>query len=568
MFESGFFSPYATCHAPGGPNDQAFFPAPFHWLYGAVGAAGRGLGVDEFLFLGLANGLGVLVYLLAVYHFFRLVIAGRSHLAFVLFALTGGLGGVLFVLAGIAGLWDAPRFDVFFERFSMYELVEGPYLMPTLLAPRLYYTLSLACCFGAMSAFIRAIQVRCLRHEAWAGFLLLLGTLVNVRFGALAWAVIALYLACDSQRRGRARLREAVTLAAPVVIGVLASWAAMSRNPAFAENTSVLVRESMWLTAFVSAAIFPILLFPVAFRALLPSMTGWQRVLAFSGLGYLAAFALLFAAYQVYFGNFWNAGDAAAANRISDWALFGAMAGAGWGYIKRATGTPMRRGDASTVWMALWFLGCVAIGVSAFGQGWFIRLTPQRLMVFAAVPAAALSAYVLEVLAARRRRLARAAVVAMVGCGVVSIFVATLFFQAPLMREPGQSPFDRLHPEVISRADMDLMEGIGSGVVLAPFLYSDILGLRAGLRVLGGAGGADLSDRMSTEIQGDVDAFFAGALRGEDAEAFLRAWCVEYVFCPDARPVPAGARDLLDGMAVLSAVQRTGAGAVYRVGGS
>ena len=71
MFDDGFFSPYATCLASVGPNSAQYFPAPFHWMYGIIGAAGKMLGVGEFVWLGLMNGLGLAIFAILIYLWFR-----------------------------------------------------------------------------------------------------------------------------------------------------------------------------------------------------------------------------------------------------------------------------------------------------------------------------------------------------------------------------------------------------------------------------------------------------------------------------------------------------------------
>lgn len=563
MFETGFFSPYATCRTENGPNDPALFPTPFHWLYGMAGALARLVRMDNFLFLGLVNGVIGALYLVAVYRLFTSIASDRASLAFLIWALGGGLGGIAYVATGAMGLHDLPNFDRYFERFSMYELVEGPYLSPALHLPRLYYTLSLALCLGGLTAFIASVRISCRRHFGFAALLLFGGALVNPRFGAQAWFVAGLYLFVASSLSFGGKVRLAGALAAPVTLAGLASWSLMARNPEFLENTALLVRESAWPTALLSAGLLQFPLVFVVGRKIWPQFTRNEAILGKICAGYLAVFAGLFIAYGAYHGTLFRAGDATAANRVSDFALLGAAA---WLLLRWPKATPGATGDRTLIFILLWSLIFAVLSMSAFGQGWFIRLAPQRLMVFLGLPMAVLSAAAIQEIRKTMPRLAAGYASVIVACGTTSILVGALYFQGPLQRRPGEGPFARLHPEIISAADQSLLEQLGGlprGYVLAPEPMSDIVAVRTEMSVLGGAGSTDLSDVKSVKITPEINQFFSTNASDSDRRAFLDAWCIDYVYCSDTWPVPEAVVERLAATPDLRLIAAEGRGRLF-----
>ena len=119
MLNNGFYSRYATCKAPHGPNDIAFLPAPFHWLYTLIGVVGHALGIKTFLFLGWANAFFGAIYLFAVYRFLRTIIPRYAPTAFLLFIASGSVGGILYLIGLPLGWQSSPEFGSWFLRPSM-----------------------------------------------------------------------------------------------------------------------------------------------------------------------------------------------------------------------------------------------------------------------------------------------------------------------------------------------------------------------------------------------------------------------------------------------------------------
>jgi len=539
MFETGFHSPFATCQSPQGTHHFGFFAPPLFLLYGVLGVVQRAVGADPFLFLGLANGLGGALYLAAAYLFLREAVPRHAHRAFLLFTLGGGLGGALFLLTGALGLHATPQFEEYFRRYAHYELIEGPHLSPVLHMPRLYYTLSLAMALGGLAAFIRAQRDGRLRPALFAGALLFAATWVNLRLGPLAWVIAALYLACQVDRPWRDRLRWAGALAVPVALGAAVAWKMIAMSPAYAGNLVETVRMAMWLSPFVSATVFYCLVVPSAVRHAMPGLPRWPYVAAWAAMAYLAAFAILYAAYQVYWGNVLVCRDTAVAVAMSDWALLGVPVGAAYALWRRGRARSATAGE--TGWVVLWLLLFLAVAVSAFGQGWFMRLNPQRFMVFLGLPIAILAAEGLARLEAARPRWANGVTASILGCGICSILVGALFFQGPLSRQPGQGPFAYLHYELMTPADAHVLDRLGEGTVVtppwSPISFGEIVALRPGVSVVGGVGAMNIGDQPFGLLQAQVSAFFEPTTAAAVRERFVRTWCVDYVYCPDTCPV-------------------------------
>lgn len=564
MLRNDFYSPYATVKAPNGPNDVGFLAAPFHWLYALIGLGADFFGVDDFIFLGFANGVFGGIYLLVVYGFLRAAAPRQANLAFLLLTVSGGLGGLLFVATSFMGQQGSQTFEMVFSRFSMYELIEGPYLSPFQHITRLYYTVSLALGLGALTALIRALNHQRDRYLVLSCFLLFWCTLIHVRIGGFLWAVGMIHLVSrgDLTKRDLARVGAVFTAPLLVSFSVFAAMSVMS--PVFMQNTTVLVRESMWLTPFVSAALFQLLLIPVVLKRLLGNLPPMLFVGCAAAVGYLTTFGLLFGGHQLYHGNVLGIGDASAAARISDFALMGIPIGAALGWTRRPTS--WSRDASGIAWVAPWLLIFLAIAVSAWGRGWFLSLTPQRLMLVLGIPLSILSAAALQRIAERRPRLSRAYCTGMVFCGIISLSVSVLYFHGPMGRQPGQGAFAHLHRSMMTVDDARLLDHLGDGVVLAPATFSDVIALRPGLRVLSGAGTTDLSDQMSTQMEPRVAAFFS--LDSDDERvAFIREWRVDYVYCPDTWPVGPKIIASLKAAPWLDVLAESEHGAVFRFRG-
>src|SRR5690606_17992677 len=125
-----------------------------------------------------------------VYRLLKTVAADSANRAFVLFALSAGPGGLLYLIAGALGLHTAPGFDAAFARFALYDLAEGAHLQPVLYFPRLYYTVSLACGLGGLNAVITSARRQHLSPLLVWAIPVCLGSFVNMRFTLFAFGVV------------------------------------------------------------------------------------------------------------------------------------------------------------------------------------------------------------------------------------------------------------------------------------------------------------------------------------------------------------------------------------------
>lgn len=533
MLDNDFFSPYATYYAPNGPNDPAFLPTPFHWLYAVVGELGRWFGIGEFMFLGLANGFFGFVYLIVVYRFLRTAVPDLANVAFVLWSLGGGLGGVVYLTAMIWSSSNLHELEPVLFRFIMYELIEGPGLYPILHIPRLYYTASLALGFGFLSALINGLRIGCSRHLVFAGILLLGCAIINVRFGAFAWSIALIYLLCRPELGGRqiASIVLSMFMVVAAAAGVLAvmQWS----RPIFTETALAIVRESLWPSGFVSAAILFLPLFATACWNGVRTLPRLPRVLCGAGVGYLLILIPSVIAHHVYYGNFWRAGDQAALAVWSDVALLGAAAGAVYVWLKLPRDVDPADGDAHE-WFLVWGLAYMVVGMSAFGQGWGVGLAPQRFLAMLGVPLVVGAAAALAHLRNRSKSAANVYTGAIVACGLCSIIVGSLSFQGAVGRSPDTAAYAYRHPELITPEDAALLDELEPGrIVLTAPEFADAVAMRPGMRVIGGIGATDLSDESSLVLDNVYNKFFM-KLTGPDQEfdAFRDPFGVDYLLIP------------------------------------
>lgn len=556
MFETGFYSPYATCRSPFGDHSPRLFCTPFYMLYGIAGSLRSILPVGEFALLGWINGFGAACYLLAVYHFVRAVGPVQADLAFILFAFAGGLGGPLYIACAALGLTQGASFPDWFYRFAIYDLVEGPNFAPYLLMTRLYYTLPLALGLAGLTTYLTAWKIRCLSHAIFASILLFAGVLLNARLGPPLAAVAALYLAQHEARP----LRRWTAFAAPLAAAMALAAGVMRLNPGFVANTLAAVRQGMWFTSYLSAA-FPLLLAaaPQILRQT-PELSRPFRLAAAGSLGYLVTFAALFIAHQLYYGTLHLGADHAASVQISDSALVGGAAGVLLAWRSRAG---LQRPDQG--WLVVWALLFSALAISAFGRGWFLQFSPQRLMVFLGVPLSLLAAKTIQSWRHARGRLAATLLGLALVCGGSSLIVSTLVFQGPLGMRPGLASDIGMHAAYIPRADAECLRALSPGTLAAPPPYNDILSLWDGVHVLGGYGAVSLSDQASTTLNAAVHAFFDPDTPNESRRKFLREWCVTHVYVPGDFRENSALTNTFDLFDALDLVAASGPARLYAV---
>ena len=569
IFENGFHSPYVICGT--GTHDVSFFALPHHWVYGALGYVGGVVGSPHFLTLGFANALFGGLYLWLAYRFMRCVAVGKiADRAFLLFTLGGGLGGVLYILSGLVGGQASPNFETWLHRYARYELIEGPFLSPLLVMPRLYYTLPLALGFASLIGMLRAARAEARRPGVLSLLAILGATYLNVRVGALFF-LVALSFIVSGTRMGRAaKVRYVLCYGVPVFVAGGLVFLQLHANPSAVENVNLLLRRSAWFGAVLSAVFWYILPVGVGVRQGLSGVGALGRVACGGALGFLGAFVVLYFAHQVYWGNLWSGGDTAAAVKISDWALVGALAGgvvAYWGD---------RRGDLSgageeTAWLVVWLLPLLALSIAAFGGGWFLRLMPERILIVLGVPMALLASVGFEKFRCCCPRFGRGLLGVIVVSGVVSHGVSALCFQGPVGRDAAEGAFDWAHSEIMLEDDGALLARLPSGRYLAPASIPPIFGDV----IVHGVGGAQTVFGQPTLEFSGVDMFSAAravqtffSVEADEAlrKEYARRWCVNYIYCPATRPVDGAVVAALRDTPWLEEVDGEGAAVLFRVG--
>ena len=573
MLQTRFFSPYASCESPWGACYAGFYSLPAHWLYGLLGYASHLIRLSAFLALGIFNGLACAFYLYAVYRFLRQTLPGAAHLAFALFLVGGGLGGLLYLITGCLGLHQAAGFQEVFLRYAQYDLIEGAHLWPILQAPRLYYTLALGCCLTALRWFFQALEPSEERSESAPGWLMpgalammLMGQMVNMRVGSFAWVVAALFLITRTRASLVRRMGSMLLLTCPVVLGALITWILARRHPTYSINQFENVHESIWFSAFVSATLPHWFLAPFQMCRIFRRLTGPLRMLAFALTGILAEYILFYLGYQAYFGNIWRIADTVVAMEASRWVWIGAVLGGLAAFIP-VRGERGEDGAGGDAWIALWVLTFLTGGLMAWG--WYVRLVPRRLLILLGLPICMLSAQRLMDFRERHPRWARAIVAAMLVSGTCSVVVAALFFQGPFGPPPGEGPFAYRRYDRMTPADAELLEHLGPGRVLAPcynpFTFADVIALRPENSVVFGVGTFNHSDLRFSEMRRGVDGFFEPGAKEEARAAFIAEWKPDFVYCPDTCPVAPAVIDQLRETDGLREVAAKGRGALFEV---
>jgi len=558
-YSSSFASPYALCDSGLGPANWAYFALPHHHLYALIGAVASAVGVGHGLALGLVNALGGACYLLSAWTFFHTFAPLLARGAFAVFTLVSGFGGLVYVVARFLPLSLAAP-ESFLWLFARYELIEGPFLAPILVLPRLYYTLPLA--LGLLALVCRARGSR----GASLG-LLLVATLLNARVGPLVFGLAA----CMEVVRveGGASLRARAVGLVPHALVVLLAMGAVAllfrQNPPAQENVAELLRRSAWFLPLLLAA-------PFGFAALAALVwvypqRGVLRAVACALVGYLVAFAVGYVGHELYHGTLISAaGETAAAVAVSDLALAGAVAGALWAVI-----LPARRGGVGMPWYVLASLGLVAVAISALGRGWALGLMPERCLAVLGVPLALCSADAFARLAVWRPRGARAVAGLALASGCVSMAVSFLCFQGPLgLRLAVDAPFAWTHSEAMAPADARLIAHMGEGVALAPASIPPLMGdvavaANPGLRTVFGQPSLEFAGASMRGTALEVQRFFDAGTTDEARAELVSRWCVTYVYCPATRPVAASVVDALRALPWLSLVAEEGGAAVFRV---
>ena len=555
---SGFESPYATCDSPMGQANAAYFALPHHWVYGILGWCAALIGLSDFIALGLANGLCGGLYLFAAWRLLQALWPERARDAFLLFSLGGGLAGVLYTVCSLLGVAHDAAFEAWFHRFARYELIEGPFIAPALVLPRLYYTLPLALgCF----ALTRIVNTR----VDWKTLLLLAAcTYLNARLGpfvlALAWA----WLGVQDTTPLNQRIKQGLLLVIPVAICFILVMLQFSVNPPAQENVSELLRRVAWFGSVVTALILFLPVLGIALWQNFKHAPKPERLLLGMAIGYFLTFGGLYVLHQTYYGNWLKGGDTAAALAGSDWALLGALTGAILTGLIRTKNesapiTPARR------WAGLVFMALLCISISAWGGGLFMRLMPERCLVLLGIPLALLTVAGLESLG-RFRTLAMNGILI---CGTVSILVAHLFFQGPWGYPKGNTAFAWTHSEVMPIEDAQCIAAAEGTVLvpayLPPYLGDVIVHTNPGTRTVFGQPTLEFAGVNMAEQAHSVHHFFQAPTTTEERWSLINKWCVDTIYCPSTYPFEEGVLEQLENIPWLELSKQEGDARLYRI---
>jgi hypothetical protein len=558
MFENGFASPYATCKSEVGDESLAFYTVPLLWLYGGVGWIAGVLHADLFLFYGFMNGVGAFLFLWVVYRLLARIFPQGANSAFLLFSLSAGPGGLLYLLCALFGGTSHPLFETYFFRFAVYDLMEGPHFQPALYYPRLYYTLSLAGCLGGLNAVLDGVQHK--KHRsAWVWAVpVALGSFINARFAVFVLGLVVLFLLWERRAGLGVTLRALAGYAVPAAVGLFFVALLQRHDRTVMQNLLDTGNMAMWWSPFIVTCWAHLLLAGRPLWKSVQRLPQTGRVAALAGLGYLAAMGLLYVLYQGYHGNLLRGHDAAVAATLSDPSLVGALLGIGYAFGRK----PKRQGVQCHDWIALWLIGYTAFSLSGFGGGWFLRFGPQRLQVMLWLPLCLYAALGLKAMSPRPQKALQSTLLLF---GITGILTATFVFQAPLGRKNAQGPYGWLHTENMSVHDETLLENLGAGMVLAPLPGGDVAAALKGNPTIFGVGTFNLTDQRYITVRDDVARFFTPDTPQEERHAIAQAWCAEWIYCPDTWPVDPKTLTALQDISWLHRVDTQGRGALFRV---
>lgn len=544
MFQTGFYSPYAICDSPWGEYSLRYYSVPHLWVYGVLGWLGHWVNADNFLLLGIVNGLSLSFYLVMVWRFLLVITPSIAQPAFALFALSSGPAGLIWLATAPFGIHDSPGFERWFFRFALYDLVEGPHFHPLLIAPRCYYTFPLGLFYGGLAALASSTEGIRRRQLLWAPWVIL-ATFIYARAGLFSIAIAVLvagYAAPISSALRTlftpSRLLALSAYAIPVGIGVIASSFLMRLNPATIQNHLEITSMAMWISpALLSLS----LLLPAVFLALpglwaqLPDAL--RRVTGVFA-GYLAAYVLLYLGRAFYYGTLLTGSDGAVALAVSDLALLGAPVG-----LLLAWQRPQEGAEAAAPsWILPWMVAFMAISISGWGSGWFLQFGPQRLQVFLWLPACILAATGVQRLTPHARRFAWSLWLV---AGAASIYVTLTHFQVGIDRKHAAGPFAIVNAQWISKSDADAIAMTQGATVLAKPLLGDAAVHRASAKAPFAVGGFNLSATPYSELHRHAEHFFSEDASDADRRKLIERWCVDYILISNLRPIPNAVRQNL-----------------------
>ncbi|MCF6287366.1 MAG: hypothetical protein L3K26_19625, partial [Candidatus Hydrogenedentes bacterium] len=390
------------------------------------------------------------------------------------------------------------------------------------------------------------------------------------------------------------RIGWAAGLLCGVAAGGVIAVGMVSRNPELLETVNRSARLALWFSPIISATFFYWLLIPGTLLRTVNRAPHWLRYAGWGAVGYIAAFGALYGLYQAYYGNFLRTGEFPVAVRMTDYALLlGVPLGfavAWWNgdalgaqasrllpcneaaqktsHAARAVQASRLRSHTAPPWSALWLLAFFALSFSAWGQGWFLKYTPDRFIIAIGVPLAILGAAAIEGGLLRRPRLFRGMQGVIIACGILSMAVTWLVSYGPLGYHSLQHHYSWTRNAFMNQADTDTLAHLEDGVVLAPSLGAPLMGDLAVLRgnaTIFGIGSVDYTRHIANDVRAQVADFYSPDANDEIRRELVERWCVRYVYCPDTDPVDPATVAQLRACGWLKEVEENGSAVLFEV---
>ena len=248
------FSRRSGVHEQRGSNNPWLFALPHHWVYGGLGWARTGSGWMRFLRWASRMAWRARSFW-RWRSFFRFVILSARGPGVCDFCLGGGIGGLLWLGTLPFGVHGQAGVEGWFHRLARYELIEGPFLLPALVMPRLYYTLPLGIGFAALMAFISAAGREHPMPDKKAILLQFLCTYLNARVGILFWGVAVCFIAAQPVVRRSRKWRYGLYYLLPTAVAAMLVSIPFGMNSHGAANVAMLLRRSAWFGSLVTATL-------------------------------------------------------------------------------------------------------------------------------------------------------------------------------------------------------------------------------------------------------------------------------------------------------------------------
>jgi hypothetical protein len=142
-----------------------------------------------------------------------------------------------------------------------------------------------------------------------------------------------------------------------------------------------------------------------------------------------------------------------------------------------------------------------------------------------------------------------------------------LYFQGSFRRLPGEGTYSefRLHWMTENDADLAELVGMNAGPILAPPPFGDVLATcEPSNKVVYGLPSVQ-ADQLAVPLEAEIRRFFRADTDADFRAAFLKKYCVAWVYCPDTFPVDPALIEQFDSWDWLTPEMSRGEGRVWSV---